>query len=524
MAAATPFGIDLGTTQSCIARIDEDGRPTVVRNRIGEETVPSVVYFEGPGRAVVGTSAKNSAVLAPHLVAQLVKREMGDPAVVHRFHNRDYRPAEISALILRELAQSARETTKLDVEQVVITVPAHFGVAERDATRNAGEIAGLDVLDVVAEPIAAAMYYKEIDNAVGARHLLVCDLGGGTYDTTVITTDGGDLRVVCTGGDGDLGGADWDERIRDELLREFRTQQPALDPTADEEFMQELAIRAEEVKKQLSGKLTHRCDLRFRGAVARIEFTRQRMEELAADLLDRVVAVTEQTLATARERGVTDLDDVLLVGGMTKVSSVSAALSERLGLRTRHHEPELAVAKGAALFARMRAAERKPSDLAATGISRTVSVVPRALGVKVTDITDPVFATNPFAARQYVFHLLRSNTPLPADTGPFPFGSGLDNQRAVDIEVWEQVGPVESEELDRNALVGRGRLRDLPPGVKGSNPFEITFRLAEDGRLTVHAIEPGSGARTEFELLIGGMDKAAVAQARSDIARLEVTG
>lgn len=549
----TSFGIDLGTTHSCIAYVDGvSGRPVVVPSAIGEETTPSVVYFEGRHQAIVGNAAKCSAVLAPHLVAQLIKRDMGRRDIVAEYHGQKYSPEKISALILRELVRATQEHAKLAVREVVITVPAYFGIAERDATRKAGEIAGLTVLDVLAEPVAAALHYQALHESDsgstgGARHLLVCDLGGGTFDTTVIRIDGENIHVVCTDGESRLGGADWDERIREHLVAGFTAQHPRLDPTADEEFIQGLASTAEQLKKDLSRTESRRTDVRFAGAVARLELTRETLEELTADLLDRVVEVTERTITLAQRKGVTSFDDVVLVGGMTKMPAVARLLADRLGLDARLHEPDLAVAKGAALFARIwqtrqaiqavdggisRAAAENAADHLGMSVDqveviaakKVTTVVPRAFGVKATDPRDPLFETNPLAARQMIVHLLRANTPLPADTGPYPFGIGVENQRMVEIEVWEQQGAVESGELSHNSMIGKGIMTGMPPRRPAGSQFEVTFFMSETGTLTVYASEPESGAELTFDLQIGGMDRAAVDDARTSIAKHEVTG
>ena len=235
------YGIDLGTTQSCIAYVDHTGRAVILKNAIGEDTTPSVVYFDSPENVVVGRQAKDTALLAPHLVSELVKRQMGED-VHYSFHGQDHTPESISALILRELARAAGEQTGEEVRDVVITVPAYFGLLEREATRKAGQIAGLNVLDVLAEPVAAALDYQALGEGTEARNILVYDLGGGTFDTTVIRVDGDDIHVVCTAGDHHLGGADWDSKVIDFLLRGFTEQYPQLDPGGDEQFMQELAI------------------------------------------------------------------------------------------------------------------------------------------------------------------------------------------------------------------------------------------------------------------------------------------
>jgi molecular chaperone DnaK (HSP70) len=536
MPVKTTFGIDLGTTHSCIATVDEAGKAVVIPNSLGEETTPSVVYFEPGERVTVGTTAKNAAVLTPHLVAQLTKRQIGVAEVTGKYHGKTYSPEQVGALILRELARSVEEGTGQRVEDVVITVPAYFGVAQKEATRQAGEIAGLRVLDVLPEPVAAALHYQTLHTGTGIRHLLVCDLGGGTFDTTVIRLDGDDVRVLCTGGDGRLGGADWDQRIRTYLLSCFTDEHPDLDPTRDEPFLQELATTAEQLKKDLSRAEARRTALRFGGAVTRVELTRAKLEEITADLLDRVVAVTEQTVATAKAQGVTTFDDVVLVGGMSKMPAVAERLDRKLGLRGRHHEPDLAVAKGAALYAvlhRVKAGATARGVADQLGLSteqveslatkKVTSVLPKAFGVMAVDTRDPRALTDPLRARKMITHLLPANTPLPADSGPYPFAVAIDKQRMVEIEVWEQLGEFESEELTENVRIGRGMLRNLPPRPAGS-PFEVTFLMSETGTLTVHAIEPSSGAEVRFDLQIGGMDAAAVRAARTDIARHEVRG
>jgi molecular chaperone DnaK len=547
----TAFGIDLGTTNSCIAYVDAAGRPVIARNALGEETTPSVVYFEGPGRAVVGRAARDSALLAPHLVAQLVKREMGRADSTYNYHNRTYTPEMISALILREVARGAGEATGETVRDVVITVPAYFGVAEREATRRAGEIAGLNVLDMIAEPVAAALSYTENQAAAGQpRHILVFDLGGGTFDTTVIRVSGDEATVICTDGDKRLGGADWDERIRAHLLAEFRAQQAGLDPTADEQFMQELAITAETVKHDLSATMTRQRNLRFGRAVARAELSRDRLEELTADLLERALAIAGRTVAEALRRQVPELDEIVLVGGMTKMPAIAARLRERFGCPVRRHEPDLAVARGAATFALITCARRAAAvgaapaggqatsrqvaeDVAGTlGVStdqaesmmkrRVTTVVPRSFGIKVADENDPNFHTNPYKVRYYIVHLLPANTPLPTKVGPVMAATGVDNMPGADVEVWEQKDSADSEELADHTFVGRGRLRSLVGLPKGS-PINITFDMTETGLLTVHAMEPGSGREVRFELQIGGMDAAAVDKARTAVARHEVS-
>lgn len=538
------YGIDLGTTNSCIATVDDSGRPVVLKSAVGEDTTPSVVFFESPDSVVVGRQAKDSAVLLPDLVVEMVKRQMGKDAH-YSYHGQDHTPESVSALILRELARAAGEQTGETVQDVVITVPAYFGVLEREATRKAGQIAGLNVLDVLAEPVAAALAYRAVGQGEGVRHIFVYDLGGGTFDTTVIRLDGDDVQVVCTDGDSQLGGADWDAKVSDFLLHAFTAQYPQLDPGGDEQFMQDLATSAEQLKKALSATRSRKHNLRFDGSVVQAELTREHLEELTTELLERTMEITGRTIATARDKGVAHFDDVLLVGGMTITPVIARTLKERFGLDGRQQDPQLAVAKGAALYALMKKAKltsegaggtgpASPQEVAdRLGISaeqaralvemEVATVVPRAFGLNVVDGKDPLARTDPDQARHYIAHLLTANTPLPADTGPQTFRTIADNQREVSLEVWEQAGAVASAELEHNTKIGEGLLSDLPPRPAGA-PFQVVFHMTETGLLQVHGREADSGREVRFQIQIGRLDEDAMRRATTSVAHYEVSG
>jgi molecular chaperone DnaK (HSP70) len=527
------FGIDLGTTQSCIAYVDETGSPVIIKSALGEDTTPSAVFFESRQNVVVGRAAREEALLTPDLVAQLVKRDMGTDAA-YDFHGERHTPETVSALILRELARLAAEQTGQEVRDVVITVPAYFGIAEREATRRAGELAGLEVLDVLAEPVAAAVHYQATHDPAGeTKHALVYDLGGGTFDTTVIRLEGDDIAVVCTDGDAKLGGADWDQAIAGYLLSQVAAAHPESQPAQNPQFMQDLRIAAERLKKELSSVQARRHLMRLDGTTTVVELTRSTVEDLTAGLLDRTVAVIDRAIAAARAKGVTHFDEVLLVGGMSRFPAVTRVLKERLGVDARLHEPELAVAKGAALFARARRARpagpvgSSPGpapEIRRLAAAKVSAVVPRAFGVKSLDPHDPLAFTDPRRARQVVMHLLGANTPLPADTGAYTFQTTMENQRMLEIEVWEQAGPEEAEDLADNRKVGSGLLRHLPARLPAGTPFEITFFMSETGLLTVHAKEPRSGREVRFDLQIDGLDNARFGEARRSVASYQVRG
>lgn len=534
----TTYGIDLGTTYSAIAYVDDAGRPVIVKNAIGEDTTASVVYFESPDNVVVGRDAKNSARIDPEHVISLIKRQVGK-RVEFTFHGTTHTPETISALILTEVARAAGEHTGEPVRDVVITVPAYFGVAEREATRNAGRIAGLNVLNVLAEPVAAALHYDALAGT-GERTILVYDLGGGTFDTTVINLSGDDVRVVCTGGDHQLGGADWDDRIVSYLLGEFVAANPELDedPAASEDFLQELAIAAEDLKKGLSSVESRRYGMRFGAASARVELTRQKFEELTSELLDRTVEITAQTVELARSKGADRFDDVLLVGGATRMPAVRAALAERFGFTPKLHDPDLAVAKGAAQFALIesvkvalpaengavseRAAEAVANQLGLTtervrdlANKRVATVTPRAFGIRCLDGEDPS------GQRSMVAHLLHANTALPVTLPAEAFYTVDPNQTDVEISVQEQAGAVESAELADNVEIGTGLITGLP-NLPASAPIEVTFSMDETGTLRVRAVEPTSGRDVRIELAIRGMDESGVERARAELTRYRV--
>jgi molecular chaperone DnaK (HSP70) len=543
------YGIDLGTTYSCIAYVDDAGRPVVLRNGLEEDTTPSVVFFESATGVVVGRQAKDTAMLEPGLVVSLIKRQMGKEVELE-FYEQTHTPESISALILRDLARSARAQTGEPVQDVVISVPAYFGLAEREATRRAGEIAGLNVLNLVAEPVAAALHYDSLaGSAGGERTILVYDLGGGTFDTTVIRLRGDEVQVVCTDGSYALGGADWDRRLVDHLLDELQEARPDADPGSDEQFLQTLASDAERLKKDLSNVESRKYAIRHSGPPVQVEITRTRFESLTSDLLDQTMEITRRTVEAAKARGVERFDEVLLVGGASNMPAVERGLRERFGFAPRLHDPHLAVAKGAALFAlieSLHVSDERGGSAAATGAAagngapskaaidevvartglsperveelarkRVATAVPRAFGTRLLDAGSD-------DGRYYIDHLLHANDPLPSEVGPKRYATVADNQTAIRIEIYEQAGSRESEELEHNTRIGGSVITDLPPLPKGS-PVEVTFHMDEMGRLRVHARELSTGKEMHIELAIGGMDDRAVAAARDAVSGYSVS-
>jgi molecular chaperone DnaK len=524
------YGIDLGTTYSCIASIDDVGRPTVLRNLEGTDTTPSVVFFENAENVIVGATAKDNAVLDPDHVVSLIKRDMGRDVSRH-IHGFDYTPAELSAFILLKLATDAHTTTGQYARDVVITVPAYFGAAERDATRKAGQIAGLNVIDIISEPIAAAITYGVL-NPDADRTILVYDLGGGTFDTTVITLRGGHIEVICTDGDHELGGADWDARLVEYLAEQFKKEHSAAsDPLDDKQTEQQLRRDAEDAKKALTTRTTHTVRVMHDGRVAAVEVTRERFEELTKDLLDRTIELTGRTLATAAEKGVTDYDELVLVGGSTKMPSVAARLENEIGLPPRLQDPDLAVAKGAALYAfeetyrrllREGAADRAEEMASRAGLSeeqrrqiagrQIKTVASRAFGIIVLDQQ---------SGADRVSHLVHANDDLPAAKTE-DYYTVHDNQEAADIKVMEQAGSVESVEPGDNTEIATGSVK-IPPGKRAGWPIEVTFALDPSGLLHVTAVEKESGDRLELQVDVGGMSEAEVERSRAALSKIKVS-
>ena len=529
----TVYGIDLGTTYSCIARIDDSGKPVVIRNSIGEESTPSVVFFESPYNVVVGREAKNAALRDPGLVVSLIKRDMGKPGMTLDFHGTDHTPESISALILRDLVKSVEESTGDEVRDVVITVPAYFGVVEREATRQAGAIARLNVVNVVPEPVAAALYYGALNTGTD-RTILVFDLGGGTFDTTVIELTGNDITVVCTDGDHGLGGADWDDKLAGLLGERFMAEHPESEATESEDFLQDVGLLAEDLKKALTSRQSKQQLVHFEAWKALVEVTRQEFEDITAELLDRTMDITARTLALARDRGVTHYDEVLLVGGSTRMPAVASALRTRFGFSPKVHEPDLAVAKGAALFAlveslKLRLADDSATDDSATddvarelGMSanavramatkKVTIVTPRAFGVAVVDPDDPT------KEKFLVAHLLVANTPLPAEETQ-QFKTSFPDQREIGVQIWEQAGAIASEQPEHNKQIGEALINRLPPMPEGS-PVDVTFRMDDSGMLHVTATEVETRKTGTTEIKIGDLTKQQVNAAMDAVARL----
>jgi molecular chaperone DnaK len=560
------YGIDLGTTYSVVGYIDETGRPAVCRNSDGQDTTPSLVYFESPDNIVVGRVAKETAGVFPDQVVSLIKREMGDRDWRREFFGREYTPPSVSALILSALVKDAEAECGRPVTDVVITVPAYFGLLEKDATRSAGEIAGLNVIGIVPEPVAAALHYGVTGSADGTT-FLVYDLGGGTFDISLITMTDTSVEVLAVGGNHRLGGADWDEKLFDHLLDQFAAQWGDDSARDDEQELEDLRNITEQVKKDLSKAESRKVIRRYGGTSASVTVTRQQFEEMTAELLEETIRITRQTLDEAEGRypGIRGrISELLLVGGSSRMPAVADRLREEFRWEPRLTDPDLAVAKGAALYAagqtvrfvEPRAQTAGEADAAQPGAGRSqpgqvtdeavrevadrtgidadniraiarrtvVNVLPRAVGVKLVDTKRPGWEDDTETA-SYVEHLIDAQTQLPCGPRTLVAMTILPSQPAVAIEIWEQAGATPSRELQDNHRVDdAGLIEGLGPfRLPAGSPIDIDISIDAEGTVRLHAVEPTSGHDLVMNVRIGVLSAKQVEAAKIMHRGLSIT-
>ena len=501
-------GIDLGTTNSVVASVDDDGTVVVLPNANGSEITPSVVYFEPDGTAVVGEEAVQATAVDPENGVQLIKRAMGSQFPL-RIRGQDHTPESVSALILRQLVAAATGSPgSFGKVSAVVTVPAYFGLAEREATYQAGVIAGINVLELLDEPVAAAAHYGL--TSAGDRTVLVYDLGGGTFDTTVLRISGGEVQVLATDGHSSLGGADVDQRLLDVVLGRLGDQLPPgeLDQiTDDRKMLGELVLEVEAAKKDLSARTSRPVVVRTPAGRTTVTITRVDLDACCGDLFDTTAEIIERVLRTAKLDGGRNVDDVIMVGGSSRIPMLADRLTAMLGQKPRLTDPDLAVAKGAALRAHHLAGTPQLTALTAArggasgGAQRTgqvVPVTPRAVGILIDDSFDPS------GERSFVEHLVMANTPLPVEWTEERFGTILEHQESVRVQVYEQAGPAPSPEAGHNRRVLDGELTGIGSLPAGSL-IRITMQIAVDGRLTVIAHEPRSGRELRLEAYVEGV-------------------
>jgi len=492
------FGIDLGTTYSCISYVDETGRATVINNQEGSNTTPSVVNFANPTSVVVGQVAKETAVIDPHNTISLVKTLMGKTDVAINYNGEDKSPEEVSSYILRKLAEDASKLIDAEVKDVVITCPAYFGAAEKTATKNAGKIAGLNVLQIINEPTAAAIYYGCTRNQE-EKTILVYDLGGGTFDVTIMRISDQKIEVICSDGLAEVGGKNWDEAIMQYLANEFCSE-TGFDGDFDEYAQQDLRIKAEKAKQQLSSREEVPVMLDAVGLHARVSLSRATFEEITEALLNETIEKTDAAIAVAESKGY-KIDEILLVGGSTRMPQVTKALVEKYGVEPKILDPDEAVAKGAAIHAvnvyinNMEDITSKDSN---SGDEIPVPPKPSFGTIGGSGSAGPIEIVNA-TTKSYALKVLVNNTEPKCQNMIFKneqildgnaiciskvFGTAVDNQTDAEIVVFESDFLEEYYDVDDDFILGTATL-ELPPNLPEGSPIEVTFALNTEGILAV---------------------------------------
>jgi len=467
------IGIDLGTTNSCVAVL-EGGEPKVIPNPEGNRTTPSVVAFKN-GERQVGEVAKRQAITNPNTIIS-IKRHMGTN---HKetIEGKDYSPQEISAMILQYLKSYAEEYLGEKVDKAVITVPAYFNDAERQATKDAGKIAGLEVERIINEPTAAALAYG-LDKMDEDQTILVYDLGGGTFDVSILELGDGVFEVRATAGDNRLGGDDFDQVIIDYLVAEFKKEN-GIDLSKDKMALQRLKDAAEKAKKDLSGVASTQISLPFITAGEagplhlELTLTRAKFDEISAGLVERTMGPTRQAL---KDAGLTpsDIDKVILVGGSTRIPAVQEAIRKEIG-KDPHKgvNPDEVVAMGAAIQGGVLTGDVKDVVL--------LDVTPLSLGI---ETMGGVFTK-----------LIDRNTTIPTSKSQV-FSTAADNQTAVDIHVLQGERPMAAD----NKTLGRFQLSDIPPAPRGIPQIEVTFDIDKNGIVNVSAKDLGTGKQQNITI------------------------
>ncbi|NLC76760.1 MAG: molecular chaperone DnaK [Clostridia bacterium] len=468
------IGIDLGTTNSCVA-VMEGGEAVVIPTAEGARTPPSVVAFTKDGERLVGQVAKRQAITNPTRTVTSIKREMGTDYKVN-IDDRSYTPQEISAMILQKLKADAEAYLGETVTKAVITVPAYFTDSQRQATKDAGRIAGLEVLRIINEPTAASLAYgldKEEDQTI-----LVFDLGGGTFDVSILELGDGVFEVKATSGNNRLGGDDFDERIVEYLVAEFKKSH-GVDLSKDKMAMQRLKEAAEKAKHELSSVASTNINLPFITATDAgpqhmdITLTRAKFDELTADLVDRTMGPTRQALADAGLEP-KDIDKVVLVGGSTRIPAVQEAIKKYLGKEPHKGiNPDECVALGAAIQAGVLSGEVKDVVL--------VDVTPLSLGI---ETLGGVFTK-----------LIERNTTIPTSKSQI-FSTATDNQTSVDIHVLQGERAMAAD----NKTLGRFSLDGIPPAPRGVPQIEVKFDIDANGIVHVSAKDMGTGKQREITI------------------------
>ncbi len=536
------LGIDLGTTFSCMAYMDDAGKPRIIPNAEGNRTTPSVVWFdEENNRVVVGEEARDMALIAPESVASQIKRQMGDEDYRFSCFRGDLRAEQVSAYILRKMVQDASATLGHPIHNVVITCPAYFFIRETEATKAAGELAGLNVLAVLKEPTAAAIAYGFSGKGLqGSRNVLVYDLGGGTFDVSIITCSSEGINVVCTDGNHQLGGIDWDLRMESLIISKISENSGVnIDIDAGLETHQELIKLAERAKIQLSQREETSLTLSYAGEKHRVCITRGEFEEASRDLLQETCDLTLATIQRAATLGADHIDEFIMVGGSSRMPQVSNMLSRELHCTPKCFEPDEAVAKGAAIVGKGQLLRREVEAQLGTPLAtsapdhgfrlearRAMENVAQLNGITLEALQTSITPISNVCSKSFgqallniqhelaIYNIIYRNTNLPAQ-GELMGYTIKKNQRSVKIRIYENlVDEPSSEEkkthmelngipLEEGTLLWEGELQ-LRENLNADSPIETTLRLDADGLLHAESRDPESGNHISSEIHTNG--------------------
>ena len=520
------FGIDLGTTYTSIACVDEYGKTVVVPNAENERVTPSVVFFDGDN-IVVGDIAKESSKLYPDEVVSFIKRSMGEANYLYEFNGRQYRAEEISSFIIRKVVQDAEKHLGISgTREVVITCPAYFGINEREATRRAGEIAGYTVRQIINEPTAAAITYGSMETD-RRKVVLVYDLGGGTFDITMIEIKPhASIDVICTGGDHNLGGKDWDDRIVAHLVEAFQKSTGSEeDILEDPDTCQDLQLSAEKAKKILSQRDKTPVLITHGGERVKVTLERKLFEKITEDLLERTVSLTHDMLREARKKGYDRFDDIILVGGSSRMPLVAERIRQEFSTEPRLFDPDEAVAKGAAIYGwkiylqdevKDKVAQKtgkhveelddledidlqdvlgEVEEIVAQDTGYTLSDIQRSR-IKIRNVTSKSFGViaHDSSDREIVYNLILKNKEVPVKISR-AFGTAVANQEAASIQIMENESDKTVTRPEHAVAIGNAVL-NLPADLKENTAIEITFRLNDEGRLEITAEETSETRRS----------------------------